>query len=405
MIRWLVRASATVGLAKAQLRRSPGRTALAVGAVTLAVLSVTLFASLGVGVVSVGQDRVEDAERDVWITSDGAEAGVENGIVGAHAISADVSEREDVTRAAPIGLHTTYVGSDRDALEPITAVGVYETHGGFDFESGSGFEGSDEIASPSADPGATDIVLDPAVADDIGVSVGDTIYVSVDANGESARAFTVVGTADLYSQYLGSPTVTMRLAELQALAGSRGSDRATFVTVDVTDGADRAALRDELAATYPQYDVRTSDDQFVAMVKDRALVVTSGVALVGLAVVGGIVLTANLFVLVAYQQRRELAALRAIGLSRTVLSGLVGMQGLVIGAAGGGLALVLTGPIAGRLNELVAQVVGFESLLQTTPAVYGLGAVVAVTIGAVAAFVGGWSASRYATVEQLDGYA
>jgi len=43
------------------------------------------------------------------------------------------------------------------------------------------------------------------------------------------------------------------------------------------------------------------------------MVLASGATLVGLAVLGGIVLTANLFALVAHQQREELAALRAIG--------------------------------------------------------------------------------------------
>lgn len=406
MIGILVRASAAVGIAAAQLRRAPGRTALAVVAVSLAVLSVTLFASLGVGVVAVGQENVEETQRDVWITSepiDDSPGGTENAIVGAHAISAQVSQREDVARAAPIALHSTYVGTDREDLEPITAVGVHETHDGFDFESGGGFETDDEaLVDPPADPGATEIVIDPALADELGVGVGDTIYVGVDADGESAAEFTVVGTADLYSEYLGEPTITMKLAELQGLAGTRGADRASFVTVDVADDADRDAVRDELASTYPEYDVRTSDEQFMAMVKDRALVVTSGAALVGLAIVGGIVLTANLFVLVAYQQRDELAALRAIGLSRPLLAALVGIQGLAIGVLGGLVALLATAPIVDRLNDLAAAVVGFDALLQTPPSVYAIGGVVAVAVGAITALVAGWSAGRYATIDQLE---
>ncbi|MFC3957865.1 ABC transporter permease [Halovivax cerinus] len=405
MIGPLVRISALVGVAKAQLARAPGRTVLAVVAVALAVLSVTLFASLGVGVVSVGQDRIEETDRDVWITSDpvdGSTGGTENAIVGAHAISADVSQRDDVSRAAPIGLYTTYVGTDPADLRPITAVGVYETHGGFDFESGSGFDGDrDALDVPPGETDATDVVVDPTFADELGVTVGDTVYVGVGASGESARAFTVVGTADLYSQYLGEPTITMRLTELQGLAGSRGTDRAAFVTVDVADGADSAAVSDDLAAAYPQYDVRTSDEQFLSMIRDRGLVVTSGAALVGLSVVGGIVLTANLFVLLAYQQRQQLAALRAVGLSRPVIAGLVGVQGFIIGAVGGAVALVATGPITGQLNAVVRDLVGYGSLLQTPPSVYALGAVVAIAIGSIAAVAGGWSASRYACLSRL----
>lgn len=406
MIGSLVRASATIGLASAQLRRSPGRTLLAILAVSLAVLSVTLFASLGIGVVSVGQETVEETQRDVWLTSnplDASPGGTDNAIVGAHAISADVNRREDVSRAAPIALHSTYVGTDPDSLRPITAIGVHETHSGFEFEAGGGFEADEEtLADPPMDPGATDVVLDPALAEELGVSVGDRIYVSADADGESAAAFTVVGTSDLYSEYLGEPTVTMRLYELQGLVGTRGADRAAFVTVDVADDASRSTVRDDLAASYPEYDVRTSDEQFVSMLRDRALVVTSGVALVGLAIVGGIVLTANLFVLVAYQQRDQLAALRAIGLSRPLLAGLVGVQGLVIGVLGGLVALAATAPIVARLNALVRAIVGFDALLQTPPSVYVLGGTVAVVVGAIAALAAGWAASRYATVDRLE---
>ncbi|WP_290819325.1 ABC transporter permease [Halovivax sp.] len=404
----VVRAVAVVGLGVAQLRRAPGRTALAVAAVALAVLAVTLLASLGVGVVDAGQDGLEDADRDIWITSepvDTAPGGTENSIVGAHAVAADVSQREDVDSAAPIAMHSTYVGTDPDELRSVSAVGVPETHGGFEYEDGGGFEADDSefLVDPPDDPEPTEIVVDPDLAAELDVGVGDTLYVGVSQEPDAARAFTVVGLSGHYSQYLGEPAITVPLAELQALAGSRGADRASFITVDVEDGADREAVRDDVAADYPEYDVRTSDEQLLAMLEDRALVVASGVTLVGLAIVGGIVLTANLFVLVAYQQRVELAALRALGLSRSLLAGLVGAQGLLIGVLGGIVALAATRPLVGALNELARTAVGFDSLLQTPPAVYAVGAAVAVGVGTVSALVAGWAAGRYASIGRLEG--
>ncbi|WP_255194272.1 ABC transporter permease [Natronobeatus ordinarius] len=407
-LRPAARVRAVVGLALTQLRRAPGRTVLTVVAIALAVLSVTLLVSLGVGVFEAGQERLDESNRDIWITSDpldSSSGGTENAIVDSHAVAADVHEREDVRFATPIAMHSTYVGTDPDDLEPVTAVGIPETHGGFDFEHGGGFSLEDYHGEDVDDPAASApdvIVLDPAFAAAIDASVGDTVYVGTSRETAPNHEYTVVGISGHYSAFLGSPAVTMPLTELQGVAGTSGTDRAVFVTVDVAEGADRTAVRNDLAATYPAYDVRTSDEQLGAMIQDRALVVASGVTLVALAVCGGLLLTVNLFVLVAYQQRDELAALRAIGLSRWLLAGTIAVQGFVIGLLGGLVALVATPPAVLGLNRLVASLVGFEQLLRTPPEVYAVGGVIALVVGTVAAAVTGWRAGRYARLERLE---
>ena len=409
-LRTAARMRAVVGLGLVQLRRAPVRTALAIAAVALAVLSVTLLASLGVGVFEVGQDRIDETDRDIWITSDPLDSspgGSENPVVDSHTVAADVHQRDDVRFASPIAMHSTYVGTDPDDLESVTAVGVQETHDEFHFEEGQGFSIRDDLEEPIDDPADVpadeEIVLDPELAAELGVTVGDTVYVGTSRETAPANEYTVVGLSGHYSQFLGSPAVTMPITELQGVAGTTGTDRATFITVDVVDGADRDAVRDGLAAEYPAYDVRTSDEQLGAMVKDRALVVASGVTLVGLAVGGGVLLTVNLFVLVAYQQRDELAALRAIGLSRWVLAGTIGVQGFIIGLVGGLVAVLATPALAHGLNRVAASIVGFETLLRTPLEVYALGFGIALVVGTVAAVVTGWQAGRYARLEHLEG--
>ena len=233
-----VRLCAVVGVAAAMLRRSPGRTILSVLAVTLAVLSVTLLASLGVGVVAMGEDGLDAVDRDIWISSDPVDpsaSGTENPIVGSHAVSAEVAERDDVRAAAPIAMQDVYVGSDPEDLERRPAVGIPSTHGGFEFEEGEGFDGPEdpEEVGQSGDPEVEEIVLDPAMADELGVSVGDTIYVGSSAETAPDHEFTVVGTSSYYSQYMGDDTATMPLYDLQAVSGTSGTDRATFVTAVV----------------------------------------------------------------------------------------------------------------------------------------------------------------------------
>ncbi|SIR83787.1 ABC transporter permease [Natronorubrum thiooxidans] len=408
-----VRTRAVVGLALAQLRRAPGRTALTVVAVMLAVLSVTLLASLGVGVVQTGEDGLENANRDIWISSDPidpAASGTANPIVGSHGVSADITERDDISSASPIAMHEVYIGTESGDLERTSAVGVHETHDGFDFEAGGGFETVLNVSAGehlehqrTGEPTNEEIVLDPNTAETLDVSVGDTVFLGTSRETAQDHEFTVVGIAAYYSQYLGSDAEAVPLTDLQAVAGTAGTDRATFITASVEDGADRDAVSDDLAAEYPAYDVRTSDEQVGAMFEERSLVLASGATLVGLALVGGIVLTINLFALVAYQQRDELAALRAIGLSRWVLAGTIGVQGLVIGLFGGLAGLAATPVLTMALNHLASSVVGFDSLLQTPLEVYVAGLALAIVVGTVVAVVTGWRAGRYARLEHLEG--
>ncbi|SEH10810.1 putative ABC transport system permease protein [Natronorubrum sediminis] len=401
-----------VGLAVSQLRRSPGRTVLTVFAVALAVLSVTLLASLGVGVVETGEDGLDSSSRDIWISSDPIDpsaSGTENPIVGAHTVSAEVSEREDVSSAAPLAMHDVYIGTSPDDLERTSAVGVHETHDGFGFEEGEGFE-TDTNASDGdgvaderpTDPDVEEIVLDPDTAEEHDVSVGETVYVGTARESAPNYEFTVVGIAEYYSQFLGSDTEAIPLGDLQALGGTAGTDRATFITASVADGEDPNAVAAELDDDYPEYDVRANDEQVGAMIEERPLVIASGTTLVGLALVGGIVLTVNLFALVAYQQRDELAALRAIGLSRWVLAGTIAVQGFLISLVGGVFGLALTPLFAAGLNHLSASIVGFDELLRTPPEVYLLGLTLSIALGTVVALVTGWRGARYARLEHLE---
>ncbi|WP_246999433.1 ABC transporter permease [Halosolutus gelatinilyticus] len=401
------RASAVVGIALAQLRRSPGRTVLTVLAVMLAVLSMTLLAGLGVGVIEKGEEGLQNANRDIWISNDPVDrsaSGTENPIDGAHGTIAEINQREDIRSASPIAMHEVYVGTDPGSLERYPAVGVQETHDRFNYEAGGGFEfeAANEAAARRSDElQYGEIILDPRIAKAHDAEVGDTIYVGTSRETAPEYEFTVVGISAYHSQFLGSQAITVPFADLQTVAGTSGTDRATFITAEVTEDADRDAVRDDLAAEYPDYDVRTSDEQVESMIEDRPVIIASGATLIVLAVVGGIALTVNVFALATARQRGELAALRAIGLSRWLLAGTIAVQGVVVGVLGGLAGLLATRPIADGLNALAASVVGFDNLLQTSPVVYAIGFVLAIVVGTIVAAITGWRAGRYARIEHL----
>jgi len=80
----------------------------------------------------------------------------------------------------------------------------------------------DRRESPPDEPQRDEIILDPRVADELGVSVGDTIYVGTSRHTAETNELTVIGISGYYSQYLGSPAVTVPLGDLQAIAARRG---------------------------------------------------------------------------------------------------------------------------------------------------------------------------------------
>ncbi len=246
-----------------------------------------------------------------------------------------------------------------------------------------------------------EILIDPQTADRLDVDVDDTLYVGSSRSSATEREFEVVGISTAYSQFLGTSTVTMPLSELQTVTGTTGTDRATYVTVTTAEGADRAAVSESIQQSYPEYDVRTSEEQFESLLSEYLLVLASGVTLVVLALIAGVALTVNTLVLVAIQQREELAALRAIGLSRGFLAGIVGGQGLTLGLLGGLLGLLATPAFAFVLDRVAVRVVGFEDLLWTPPEVYLGGLVIAVGIGTLGAIVAGWRVARDARVDTL----
>jgi len=399
------------GLTLSQLTHDRTRTMLAVLGIAFAVLSTTLLASVGYGVVETGQQKFETSGRDLWVTggpvqlAPGSVGGFRNSITGAHTISDEIRAREDVNTATPMAFQTLYVGTNSDELETLVGVGVTgsASQGAVQLTAGEGFPGGDQHYAGGAydGPMSQKVIIGPRTADLLNVSVNDTLYVGGTVTGAKQNPVTVVGISPTFNRFLGAPTVVVPLSELQELTGTTRTDRATMVTIDLADSADTAVAEREIQAMYPNYDVRTNREQLEAVLAQQAVVLASGLVLVILAIVAGTVLTVNLLALLVYQQQTELAAMKALGVSSTVLVGMAAGQGLALGMLGGALGLALT-PIAGSgLNLLALQLVGFEGLVQTPQVVFGIGGLIAVVIGTLGAIVAGWRVGRLEPIDTL----
>lgn len=131
-------------------------------------------------------------------------------------------------------------------------------------------------------------------------------------------------------------------------------------------------------------------------------VVATAVVLIVLAVVMGVALTANLLALSVTSQRQTLAALQAIGLSRTTLLAIVGIQGVVLGALGWAVAATVTPVAAAGLDHVAAAIVGYEELLLVPHWLYPAGAAMGLSVGTGGAVIAGLLVLRLETLHQLS---
>ncbi|WP_135854075.1 ABC transporter permease [Halorussus salinus] len=393
-------------VAAAQLRHDRARTLLAVVGIAVAVLSTTLLASLGYGVFQTGQQKFDASGRDLWVTggslSEGP-GGFGTSITDSHITAGDIESREEVQSAVPMAFRAVYVGNGSGEMQTLVGVGVPGGGGAVDISEGEGFQTYDvHYAGGDYDGNMTySVIIDTRTAEMFDVGVGDTLNIGGSVSTAKNHEFTVVGISSTFSSFLGAPTTTMHLSELQRVTGTTGTDKATFITVDLKDSADVDAVERQLQQEYPDYTIRTNDEQMRAVLQNNAVVIAVGGALVVLAVIAGFALTLNVLSIVVFQQKEELAALTALGVSSKTLVAMVAGQGVLLGAVGGLLGVVVTPPFVVGLNFVAAEIVGFEGLVQAPGSVLALGAGIALVIGTLAAAVAGWRTLRTVGIDQL----
>ncbi|SFR87220.1 putative ABC transport system permease protein [Halomicrobium zhouii] len=388
---------AVLGIAAAQLRHERGRTLLAIVAVALAVLATTILASVGYGVVETGQEKFDTSGRDLWVTggplkfSPGSVGGFENTLVDSHSVADDIEQREEIQTAVPMSFQTVYASTDGEEFQTVVGVGAPARGPSVNVIEGSEFSTKDtHYANGTYDgPMSHEIVIDERTADQLGVEVGDSLYVGGTLSAARQNEFEVVGISNTFSTFVGSATVTMHLSELQEVTGTTDSDRATFVSIDVHDDADVEQVEREIQAEYPSYDVRTNEEQLEATLREQAVLIASGISLVAFAVAAGVALTTNLQFSLVYQRRDRLAAIKAIGWRTRTLVAVTTVKALVVGIMGAGLGLVLTYPGVAVVNEVAAAIAGFEGLVQLSPEILVGGLV----LGVVISFLSGLAAS------------
>jgi putative ABC transport system permease protein len=373
---------------------------------------MTLMVGLSEGATTAGTDALQWIDRDLWMSTGhlelapGAVGGVRNQLTDSHAVTAEIAARDDVASAGALSFQAVYAsrtGDDPDSFRTVVGVGATDTGNAskLNVRDGLGFSGGDShYANGSYDgPRSEEIVIDERTAASLNVSVNDTIHVG--GTIANAREYRVVGISPTFSTFLGTDTVTLQLSELQALTGGTESDAASIIAITLADGADPEEVEAALESEYG-YEVRTNREQLRAFVGSNTGLVVGVAALSIVAVVAGVVLVVNVLATLVAHQRRELAALRAVGVSTPTLVGAVLGQGFGIGLLGSAAGVGLAPIAAGGLNAVVADLTGFSELVRTPLWILAGGATLALFMGTLGAAVAAWRVVRTDPLAHLE---
>jgi putative ABC transport system permease protein len=283
----------------------------------MAVLASVLLVSVGTGVSETGQQQFDQSGRDLWVTGGpvelrpGSAGGFQNTLVDSHAVAGEIETRDDVATAVPMSFQTVYVGRNTSDYQTLVAAGAPARGPSVSITEGRPFQSTDvHYADGSYDgPMTHEVVIDPRTAALLNVGVNDTLHIGSTLATAREHEFRVVGISPTYSGFVGAPTVTLHLSELQEVTGTTASDRATFISIRLQDGANASAVKADLEESYPAYTVRTNEEQLQATLEQKVTVIASGISLVALAVVAGVLLTLNLQLSFVYQPRETFAVL------------------------------------------------------------------------------------------------
>jgi len=402
-----LRGAAGIGLSELRYRR--GRAALAVVGIALAVLLVVLLSGLGYGLTTTGGQAIDWLDRDLWATTGpvafapGAVGGVENPIEDAHPVADRMARVEGVDEVQALAFQAVYVSTDGEAFDTVVGVGGTGSGDTIVVARGWTFSGGDvHYANGSYDgPMTRELIVGPRLADRYGLEPGDTLHVGGTLAAARENEFRVVGVSNTFSRFLGTPTVALRLSELQAVSGGTGSDRAAILAITLVDGADPAAVERRIERAFPRFEVRTNDQQVGAVIGDQGPVLAAATTLVALALVAGAALVTNVLALLVAQQRERFAALKAAGVSGRLLAVAVLAQGLVVGLLGGALGLALALPATAVLNRIVADLAGFPDLVATPPWLLAGAVALAAVVGVGGSTVAGWRVGRLSPLAHL----
>jgi ABC-type antimicrobial peptide transport system permease subunit len=236
--------------------------------------------------------------------------------------------------------------------------------------------------------GPREVIVGRMAADQLGSEVGDTLRM-MDSN------FRIVGIYET-GVVFEDAGVVIGLREAQALIGK--PRQVQFYLISLVDPGQAEAVREELAAAFPEIDFSLTSELGEAMSDFRVMQEMVDQISFLAVFIGGVGML-NTMLMSVLERTREIGVLRSLGWRRLQVLGMILKESLVLGAVGGLCGI----PLGLGLGSLIGSsgVWGGAIAPTYTPQIF----VQAVAVAAVAGVIGGlypaWRATRMRPVEAL----
>jgi putative ABC transport system permease protein len=387
-------------LALRNIARRPGEAALVVGGSLLATALITasfiVGDSFGSSIRGLATDRW--GPTDELIIVDGPDA-VQPAVAAARTLPADLIDGVMGTYFLDVSVGST--GPDRQVAPEVRLLEL-------DPDDGIAFSGDAELfgeGSTGLQPGQ--VVLNERIAEDLGVSAGQTINVFVGGEPvplEVAAVKPATGLNGFGEMLAVTGTITSTLDDPGAIANA-----AVLVsnTGDVFEGAELSD--DVVAALEPllgeQAQIIPVKEDLLLDAEDESAEMTELFGTVGgFSVAAGILLVVNLFVMLAGERKAELGTLRAVGLRGGTLVRAFSMEGALYGIAAAAAGVVVGIGVAAAVMALAGDLFDDSDLtirLDVVPASLASGAVIGLMVSQVTVLLTSWRITRLNIVRAI----
>jgi ABC-type lipoprotein release transport system permease subunit len=245
-----------------------------------------------------------------------------------------------------------------------------------------------------------EIVVNAALAEEMGLDVGDGVALSASRSFEETVTVTVRGV--YLADFEGSTyrTFHMHLSELQYMLRAF-HDPVSEILVDLADGQDKEVVKKDLEENYDYSGLLSvnTDRDIYARLNTLYSTFEGFASLIALiTIVVALLFIATVMIISVKERTQEIGALRAIGFSRVSIFRLVLQEGFMISVAGFALGLLMGFFDAWVVDEYLKRTVsGIPAgihVTQITGLVILEVTLVGLVIGAVAGLIPAYWATR-----------
>ena len=350
-------------LARRTAARYKARTTLAVaGVAIIAALNFDMLL-LSRGLLLSFADMIDSAGFDVRVTGSTGLPTLRIPVAGASKLADDIRRLPEVEDVAIVRFEQALASVLDGRERSISLLGTSEgsTRGGWKIVRGRNLDVSRSSDIPP-------VVITRRLAADFGVEPGSVLRLRAGVPGEQSVLpflnYRIVGIADFSFEAAGEYTVATTLEGFRALGENGKSDEADVVLVASKPEAGSDAAVAAIARLRPDLHVYSNEEvieQFnrngFAYFRQISLVLSTTTA------VFTFLLVATLLTVSVNQRLGEIAALRAIGISRQRVAGMLLWESALLVGLGGAIALPLGGALAIGLDQILRPMPGLPEQL------------------------------------------